>query len=157
MNVLKRHIIVLMTCLYAIASVAQDSIKTITINEIVISDNLKSLGIVDSLPFLTNSFNQQYLNNHNVTNFKDFSSIAPTLYIPDYGSNITSSIYMRGIGSRIDNSSVGICLDGVMLLNKNCFDFKYFDFSKVDILKGSSSLLFGMNTMFDKHHNSFTF
>lgn len=147
MNVLVRNIIVLMTCLYAIASLAQDTMKTVTIDEVVVSGNIKSSTIGDSLPSLSNSFNQQYLNNHNVTNFKDFSSIAPTLYIPDYGSNITSSIYIRGIGSRIDNSSVGICLDGVMLLNKNCFDFRYFDFSKVDILKGSSSLLFGMNTM----------
>ncbi|MBQ4420838.1 MAG: TonB-dependent receptor [Bacteroidales bacterium] len=147
MKILVRNIIVLMNCLYAIASLAQDTMKTVTIDEVVVSGNIKSSGIGDKLPSLTNSFNQQYLNNHNVTDFKDFSSVAPTLYIPDYGSSITSSIYIRGIGSRIDNSSVGICLDGVMLLNKNCFDFRYFDFSKVDILKGSSSLLFGMNTM----------
>ncbi len=146
-KILKRHIILVFAYVCAFNSLAQDTIKTITIDEVVVSGNIKAFTESAKQPSLTNSFNQQYLNNHNVTGFKDFSSIAPTLYIPDYGSNITSSIYMRGIGSRIDNSSVGVCLDGVMLLNKNCFDFQYFDFSRVDILKGSSSLLFGMNTM----------
>ena len=32
---------------------------------------------------------------------KDMSAIVPNVYMPDYGSAMTSSIYIRGMGSRI--------------------------------------------------------
>jgi len=34
------------------------------------------------------------------TTFKDLSALVPNLYVPDYGSKMTSSIYMRGLGAR---------------------------------------------------------
>lgn len=126
---------------------AQTNMDTITIEEVKVSASIKTDEDLQKATSSINSYNQQYLNNHNVQDFKDFSSQAPTLFIPDYGSKITSSIYLRGLGSRIDNSSVGVCLDGVMLLNKNVFDFTYFDLAKVDIYKGAQSSIFGMNTM----------
>ena len=120
---------------------------TVNIEEIKIVSSIKTDESLQKMTSFVNTYNQQYINNHNVKDFKDFSSYTPSLFIPDYGSKVTSSIYLRGLGSRIDNSSVGICLDGVMLLNKNCFDFGYFDLSKVNIYKGAQSLTFGMNTM----------
>lgn len=126
---------------------AQTDMDTVTIEEVKISSSIKTDDDLQKATSSVQSYNQQYLNNHNVQDFKDFSSQTPTLFIPDYGSKITSTIYLRGLGSRIDNSSVGVCLDGVMLLNKNVFDFSYFDFAKVDIYKGAQSSVFGMNTM----------
>ncbi|MDO5760700.1 MAG: TonB-dependent receptor plug domain-containing protein, partial [Bacteroidota bacterium] len=120
---------------------------TVNLPEINVFSSIKTEDNFQKTTSAVDSYNQQYMNNHNVKDFKDFSSHTPSLYIPDYGSKITSTIYLRGLGSRIDNSSVGVCLDGVMLLNKNCFDFSYFDFYKVDIFKGAQSLTFGMNTM----------
>ncbi len=138
-----KYILVLLCFFVCQTSYSQD---TITLEEIKVSSSVK-LYSIDSLSFLSNNFSASYINRHNVKDFKDFSSLSPSLFIPDYGSKITSSVYLRGIGSRIDNSSVGICLDGVSLLNKNCFDFSYFDLKKVEILKGSQSLLFGVNTL----------
>ncbi|MBQ9312991.1 MAG: TonB-dependent receptor [Bacteroidales bacterium] len=143
-----KKVFIVVLCVFGFSILkSQDSLKTFLIDEITVLSDIKTYKSLDTLPFLSNSFNQQYLNQHNVTDFKYFSTVIPSLYIADYGSNITSSIYMRGIGSRIDNSSVGIGIDGIMLLNKNCFDFDYFDFSNIDILRGSQSLLYGMNAM----------
>ncbi len=52
------------------------------------------------------------------TTFKDLSALVPNLYVPDYGSKMISSIYMRGLGARIDNPVMGIYIDGVGLPNK---------------------------------------
>ena len=146
MKVARLYIIMfVMINLFSIVSQAQN-MDTITIEEIKICEPI-SIKTDNKQTSQVSSYNQKFLNNRNVKDFKDFSSATPTLFIPDYGSKVTSSIYLRGLGSRIDNSSVGLCLDGVMLLNKNAFDFSYFDFARVDIFKGAQSLMFGMNTM----------
>lgn len=126
---------------------AQQEMDTVNLPEVNVVSSIKTENNLQRITSSVDSYNQQYMNNHNVKDFKDFSAYTPSLFIPDYGSKITSTIYLRGLGSRIDNSSVGVCLDGVMLLNKNCFDFSYFDFYKIDIYKGAQSLTFGMNTM----------
>ena len=141
-----RKVLILLTVILGFGTLLEAQDSVIYIPEVVISSNIKLYGNNDSLTLMSDKFNANYLNNHNVNNFKDFSSQSPSLYIPDYGSRITSSIYLRGLGSRIDNSSVSVSLDGVMLLNKNCFDFSYFDLAGVQVLKGAQSLLFGMNT-----------
>lgn len=38
---------------------------------------------------------------------KKLSAIVPNLPIPDYGSAMTSSIYLRGFGSRMENPVLG--------------------------------------------------
>src|SRR5574344_1329198 len=109
-----KYLFLLVLCLFSsFYSIAQDTV--INIPEVKIVSSIKMNEEINKLPSISNTFNQKFLTIHNVKDFKDFSSLAPTLYIPDYGSKITSSIYIRGIGSRIDNSSVGICMDGVML------------------------------------------
>ena len=42
----------------------------------------------------------------------------PNFYIPDYGSRMTSSIYMRGQGTRIDQPVVGMNIDNVPIMTK---------------------------------------
>lgn len=133
--------------LFVMECFAQQEMDTINLPEVSVVSSIKTENNLQRITSSVDSYNQQYMNNHNVKDFKDFSAYTPSLFIPDYGSKITSTIYLRGLGSRIDNSSVGVCLDGVMLLNKNCFDFSYFDFYKIDIYKGAQSLTFGMNTM----------
>lgn len=78
---------------------------------------------------------------------KGISDIVPNFYIPDYGSRITSSIYVRGIGARIDQPAVGLTVDNVPYLNKNAYDFDLADIASVEMLRGPQSTLFGRNTM----------
>ncbi|MGM9804534.1 MAG: TonB-dependent receptor [Muribaculaceae bacterium] len=78
---------------------------------------------------------------------KTASDIAPNVVIPDYGSRITSTIYVRGLGSRIDQPVVGLNIDNVPILNKNNYDFDMCDISRVEMIRGPQSSLFGRNTM----------
>ena len=82
-----------------------------------------------------------------VNSLKELSSFAPNFYIPDYGSKITSSVYIRGIGSRIDQPAVGLYVDGIPMLNKSLFDFDFYDIRFIEILRGPQSTLYGRNTM----------
>lgn len=78
---------------------------------------------------------------------KDVSEIVPNLYMPDYGSRMTSSIYVRGLGARIDQPVVGLNVDNVPFINKDSYDFDLQDIEKIEILRGPQSSLYGRNTM----------
>ncbi len=78
---------------------------------------------------------------------KNISDVVPNFYIPDYGSRMTSSIYVRGIGARMDQPSVGLNVDNVPYLNKDAFDFDIADIASVEMMRGPQSTLYGRNTM----------
>ena len=51
------------------------------------------------------------------------SGIVPGLHIPAYGASLTSTSYLRGLGSRMENPAMGLYLDGVPVVDKNAYDF----------------------------------
>lgn len=83
----------------------------------------------------------------NILTMKDASDVVPNFYIPNYGSRITSSIYVRGLGARIDQPVVGLNIDNVPILNKDNYDFDLFDIEKIEVFRGAQSVLNGRNTM----------
>ncbi len=83
----------------------------------------------------------------NAVAIKSLSDVVPNFYIPDYGSRITSSIYVRGIGARMDQPSVGLNVDNVPVLNKDAYDFDLADIASVEMLRGPQTALYGRNTM----------
>lgn len=87
------------------------------------------------------------INRFNITSMKGVSELAPNFYIPDYGSRMTSTIYVRGIGARIDQSAVGLNVDNVPFLNKDAYDFDLTDIGRIEVLRSAQSTLYGRNTM----------
>ncbi len=83
----------------------------------------------------------------NVNAIKGMSEIAPNFYIPNYGSRMTSSIYVRGIGARMEQPAIGLSVDNVTMLNKDNYDFDINDIERIEVLRGSHSTLYGRNTM----------
>lgn len=120
--------------------------RRIVINPAIITGYLKGGAVDEQVASITRVFMQR-LETENVTALKDLSATVPNFYIPDYGSKMTSSVYVRGLGARIDNPVVGMYVDGVSYLNKNNFDFDFFDIRSVDVLRGPQSTLFGRNTI----------
>ena len=78
---------------------------------------------------------------------KDLSSIIPGLNMPEYGTSMTSTIYVRGLGSRMDNPVIGLYVDDVPILDKNCYDFSFADIRRVDFMHGPQGTLYGRNSM----------
>ena len=115
---------------------------------------LPSIDIVSSVKisdddageYSSTSLRRVDLENRHITSVKELSALAPNLYQPDYGSRMTSSMYVRGFGSRIDQPVVGMNIDGVPVMNKNSYDFELFDIDRVQVMRGAQGLLFGRNT-----------
>lgn len=82
-----------------------------------------------------------------IKSLNDLSGTAPNFYMPDYGSKLTSPVYIRGIGSRINSPSVGLYVDYVPYFEKAAFDFDFFDIRRIEVLRGPQGTLFGRNTM----------
>lgn len=84
---------------------------------------------------------------YDLVNLREASALAPNFYIPAYGSRMTSSIYVRGLGTRIDQPVVGLNIDNIPVINKDNFDFDLADIDRVEILRGPQNILYGRNTM----------
>lgn len=78
---------------------------------------------------------------------KGVSLVAPNVYMPDYGSRMTSSIYVRGLGARIDQPVVGLSIDNIPYLNKDNYDFEIVDIENIEVLRGAQAVLNGRNTI----------
>ncbi len=81
-----------------------------------------------------------------VSSAKDVTAIIPNFYQPDYGSHTTSSIYIRGFGSRMDQPAAGMYIDGIPIMNKSLYDFEFDGIRNVSLLRGPQGTLYGRNT-----------
>lgn len=125
----------------------QDTIKVVDVEEILVIASPKENRKLRELPTAGTLLSQQDMQANQVTNLKSLSSIVPNIFIPDYGSKLTSAIYIRGIGSRINTPSVGLYVDNVPYIDKSAFDFNYADIERIDVLRGPQGTLYGRNTM----------
>lgn len=82
-----------------------------------------------------------------LSSLKDAAALVPNFHMPDYGSRMTSSLYVRGLGARIDQPVVGLNVDNVPYMNKDAYDFDLGDIERIEVLRGPQSTLFGRNTM----------
>lgn len=71
-----KRLLVVWTLLIVISfeSYSQQSMDTINIPEITINSSIKT-DEIQKITSSVNSYNQQYINNHNVHDFKDFSAL----------------------------------------------------------------------------------
>ena len=95
--------------------------------------------------FSATTVNRAELENRHLNSIKELTALAPNFYQPDYGSRMTSSIYVRGFGSRIDQPVVGMNIDERPVMNKNGYDFDLFDIDRVQIVRGAQGALYGRN------------
>ncbi len=80
------------------------------------------------------------------SDLRQLSAYIPNFTMPNYGSRYTSSMYVRGIGSRINSPAVGIYVDGMPLMSKSAFNHHFYELARVDVLRGPQSTLYGLNS-----------
>ncbi len=121
--------------------------KNMLLDEVVVISNPKAAARIFETPASISVFNAERLERQNVLSIKDLSAVAPNFFIPDYGSKLTTAIYIRGIGTRTNNSVVGMYVDNIPYLDKSIFDFDFLDIERMEVLRGPQSTLYGRNTM----------
>ncbi len=123
-----------------------DSSRVFDIEEVVVVSQPKESFRLRMQPLSSTSFSQQQLTSLGVQDLRELSAYIPSFTMPNYGSRLTSSIYVRGIGSRVNSPAVGIYVDGMPIQNKSAFNFHMYDIDRVDVLRGPQGTLYGMNT-----------
>lgn len=113
----------------------KDSLKIVDIEEVVVIATPKENRKLRDLPVAATVLSQDNMRANQVNSVKNLTGIVPNLFIPDYGSKLTTSIYIRGIGSRINTPSVGLYVDNIPYIDKSAFDFNYADIERIDILR----------------------
>lgn len=99
------------------------------------------------LPAAVTVISASSLDNNQVKSLSDATSLIPNFYMPDYGSKLTSPVYVRGMGSRTNSPSVALYVDDIPYFEKAAFDFDFFDVKKIELLKGPQGTLFGRNSL----------
>lgn len=118
----------------------------VPVPEVSVTTQMKQRGLVEHTVAKTEIF-MKAAERESIDDMRSVSAYAPNFYVPDYGSRMTSSIYMRGMGARIDQPAVGLYVDDAPMLNKNAFDFDVLDLRSVKLFRGPQSTLYGRNTM----------
>lgn len=124
-----------------------DSLRVVDIEAITVVAQPKTHAPLRQQPLAASLVGAEMLREHSVQSVKGLSGLTPNLFIPNYGSSLTSAIYIRGIGSRINTPAVGMYVDNVPLTEKAAFDFPFIGVERVDVLRGPQGTLYGRNTM----------
>ncbi len=124
-----------------------DSLRTTDIEEVVVVSTPKEDMRLRRQPLSATSFSQDDMMQRGMTSIKNLSAQVPNLFIPSYGSRLTTSVYVRGIGSRTGTPAIALYLDGVPQVSPASYDFNLSNVDRIDILRGPQSTLYGRNSM----------
>ena len=123
-----------------------DTSRVVEIDEVVVVSQPKEQVRLRLQPVSSSVFGNAQLQQLNVRDLSQLSQYVPSFVMPAYGSRLTSSMYVRGIGSRINNPAVGVYYDNIPLMSKAAFNNHFYMLDRVDILRGPQGTLYGQNT-----------
>ena len=140
---------ILFFCVVSVPVYAEDvdTLQVVDIEEVVVIASPKENLKLREQPASATIISQQTMQAAQIQSIKQLTGIVPNLFIPDYGSKLTTAVYIRGVGSRINTPSVGLYVDNIPYIDKSAFDFSYADIERIDVLRGPQGTLYGRNAM----------
>ncbi len=123
-----------------------DTSRVVDLDEVIVVAQPKEQLLMRRQPLSSTSFGTSQMNQLGIRGLSRLSAYVPSFEMPDYGSRLTSSMYIRGIGSRVNNSAVGIYYDNIPLMSKSAFNTHFYMLDRVDVLRGPQGTLYGANT-----------
>ena len=123
-----------------------DTSRVYDLDEVVVVAQSKEYLKMRKQPLSSSVLTSNELGVLGVRDLRELSDYVPSFVMPVYGSRYTSSIYVRGIGSRVNSPSMGIYVDNIPLMSKAAFNSHVYQLDRVDVLRGAQGTLYGMNT-----------
>ena len=108
-----------------------DSSKVFDLDEVIVVSQPKEGRLLRHQPLSSTVMTQQEMRQLQVCDLSMLSDYVPSFNMPQYGSRLTSSLYIRGIGSRINNPAVGIYYDNIPLVGKSAFNHYFYMIDRV--------------------------
>ena len=123
-----------------------DSSRVQDLDEVLVISQPKETYQLRKQALSASMFSKTDMQRLQVTDLRELSAYVPSFTMPQYGARLTSSMYIRGIGSRVNSPAVGIYVDGMPLLSKGAFNTHLYEVERVDVLRGPQGTLYGQNT-----------
>lgn len=123
-----------------------DSLRTFSLDSIVVT-NIKQPYSKWLQPTSISSINSNVIELKQIREMKDFSAFIPNFIMIDRDSKLTSSVFIRGVGSIINAPGVAMYVDGVPHFEKSSFDINLMAIDKIEFLRGPQGTLYGRNAM----------
>lgn len=121
--------------------------RAVDADAVVVRSSAKETNKAWSVPGAVSLITPRTVSGRNVESVKDLSTLVPNLFIPDYGSKMTTPVYLRGVGARSSGQSVGMYVDNIPYMDKSTFDFEFMDIQRIEVLRGPQGTLYGRNAM----------
>lgn len=143
-----QHILLLALAALTTAPASQDTTShfMVDLDEVVVVAQPKETARLRQQPVGSSIFGEKEMQLLDIKSMADISRHVPSLCIPAYGSRLTSSVYIRGIGSRTGAPAVGIYLDNIPLVEKSAYNMRFYQLDRADIMRGPQGTLYGINT-----------
>jgi outer membrane receptor protein involved in Fe transport len=125
----------------------QDTIQSYYLDEIIVSTSNKETNDLKMLPGSISLITPSMVEGQKMVSIKSLSTVIPNLFIPDYGSKLSTPVYIRGIGERSTGQSIGLYVDNMPYMDKTVFDFDFIDIQRIEVLRGPQGTLYGRNAM----------
>lgn len=129
-----------------ICEAKMDSSRVVDLDEVVVVAQPKDVVRLRQQPLGSNVFTQAEMERVGATSLSRLADFTPSLAVPDYGARYTSSVYVRGIGSRIGEPAVGAYYDNIPLMGKATLNRHFYQLDRVDVLRGPQATLYGINS-----------
>ncbi|MBQ8655862.1 MAG: TonB-dependent receptor [Prevotella sp.] len=123
-----------------------DTSRVVDLDEVVVVSQSKEYMKLRYQPLSSTVLTGTEISSLGVHDLREISDFVPSFVMPNYGARFTSSIYVRGIGSRVNSPSMGIYVDDIPLMNKSAFNSHTYQLDRVDVLRGPQGTLYGINT-----------
>lgn len=119
--------------------------RMIDLDELVVVSQPKETKRLRNMPVASSIFTDKEMTALGISDLSNLSAYIPSFSMPSYGSRITSSIYIRGIGSRSGSPAAGVYYDGIPLISKSAINSHFYQTDRVDVLRGPQGTLYGIN------------
>ena len=123
-----------------------DTTSVAQLDEVVVVAQPKEIFHLRQQPMSSTTFGAKQMKDLGLSDLRQLSSYVPSFSMPQYGSRLTSSMYIRGIGSRLNSPAMSVYIDGMPVINKAAFNVYIYDLERVDVLRGPQGTLYGQNT-----------
>lgn len=122
-----------------------DSSRVIDLDEVIVVSQPKESFRLRRQPVGSTVFTEKEMQGLALGSLSRLSYYVPSFAVPSYGARYTSSIYVRGIGSRAGDPAVGMYFDNIPLVNKSTYNRHFYMLDRVDVLRGPQGTLYGIN------------